>query len=97
MALSEQEQRLLEELERNLYSSGRDRVVRVDPRSFVIDYRALVIGAIVVIAGIIGLVVGAGIQQPLIGLGGFAVMFIGAMVALNAIRSRGGRSAADED
>ncbi len=91
MALSEQEQRLLDELERNLYSNDRDRVVRVDPRAVEINYRSLVIGILVVVLGIIGLIVGAAVQQPIVGVASFAVMFGGAMFGLNAFRPQNSR------
>lgn len=81
MPLSEQEQRLLEEMERSLYSSDADDVTTVGRRGRP-NYTAIVLGVIAGIAGLILLIVGVSLRQPLVGLLGFAVMFGGALLAI---------------
>lgn len=81
MPLSEQEQRLLEEMERSLYSSDGDDVATVGRRGRP-NYTAIVLGVIAGIAGIILLVVAVSVRQPIVGLIGFAVMFGGALLAI---------------
>ena len=85
MPLSEQEQRLLDEMERGLYHSDADDVTTVGPRGRA-NYRAIVIGILAGIAGIVLLVVGVVMRQPLIGLAGFAIMFGGALFAITPPR-----------
>lgn len=80
MALSEEEQRLLDELERGLYQSDVDIVKASTGRSF--DQRRILFGVLIAVLGISLLIVGISIQQPLIGLGGFVIMFVGALYGL---------------
>ena len=86
MPLSEQEQRLLDEMERNLLHNDADVVSASGGHSF--SYRNLVFGALMVVLGLIGLVVGVMLFQSLpivgiiVGVVGFAVMFFGVMVAM---------------
>jgi Protein of unknown function (DUF3040) len=82
MPLSEQEQRLLEEMERNLYQSDADFVATVGPRRGRTNYRGVVVGVLIGIVGIIVLVVGVSIRQPVVGILGFLVMFGGVLVAI---------------
>jgi hypothetical protein len=82
MPLSEQEQRLLDEMERSLYHNDADDVTTVGARRGRPNYTAVVIG---VLAGVIGLgllVVGVTIRQPVVGILGFVIMFAGALVAI---------------
>ncbi|MDJ0334983.1 DUF3040 domain-containing protein [Salinibacterium sp. G-O1] len=80
MPLSEQEQRLLEEMERSLYQNDADFVATVNPNRGRTNYRILVIGVLVGVAGIATLVAGVIVNQPLIGILGFAVMFAGVLL-----------------
>lgn len=80
--LSEQEQRLLEEMERSLYHNDSDFVATVGDRSLRPDYRMIVIGILVGLVGIVGVIVGVATHVPLIGIVGFVVMFFGALLAL---------------
>ncbi|MGV8897334.1 MAG: DUF3040 domain-containing protein [Rhodoglobus sp.] len=80
MPLSEQEQRLLEEMERSLYQNDADFVATVNPNRGKTNYRILVIGVLVGVAGIATLVAGVIVNQPLIGILGFAVMFAGVLL-----------------
>lgn len=82
MALSEEEQRLLDEMERNLYQNDVDYVA-TSGGARVLDYRRLVLGIFIAIAGIVVLFLGILFQQPLIGVAGFAVMFVGVLVAFS--------------
>jgi len=81
MPLSEQEQRLLEEMERSLYQNDADFVATVSQRRGRPNYTLVVVGALLALAGIATLVVGVVVRQPLVGVLGFAVMFGGAWLA----------------
>ena len=80
MPLSEHEQRLLDEMERNLY--GRDADV-VSPRGAGIrpNYRALTLGIVLAAAGIGVMVAAVMMQFILLGVVGFVVTFVGALIA----------------
>ena len=90
MPLSEQEQRLLDEMERNLYQNDADFVATVGARRGRPNYRGIVIGAVLVVAGIVTLLVGVGMRLPVVGVIGFAVMFGGVLVAITPSRSSKG-------
>lgn len=79
MPLSEQEQRLLDEMERSLYHHDADDVAKVGARGRA-TYTAI---ALAILAGVVGvalLIVGVVVRQPLVGVLGFAVMFLGALL-----------------
>ncbi|MGO3146900.1 MAG: DUF3040 domain-containing protein [Leucobacter sp.] len=80
MALSEHEQRLLDDMERRLYQSEADLLPAASggPRRF--NYRSLVLGTLLALAGIGLLIAGAGIQQLWLGLIGFVAMLGGVLV-----------------
>lgn len=79
MALSEEEQRLLDELERGLYQNDVDIVSTSGGRSF--DPKRILFGILIAVIGVIALLVGIIMHQPIIGLVGFAIMFGGALFA----------------
>jgi hypothetical protein len=81
MPLSEQEQRLLDEMERSLYHSDADDVTTVGRRGRA-NYTAIVIGVLAGVVGVVLLVVGVVTRLPLVGVLGFAVMFAGALFAI---------------
>lgn len=81
MALSEREQRLLEEMERNLYNNEADVVTTLGVRR-VPNYRAIAIGAIIAVLGLATMVVGVSLDVTILGIVGFAVLFTGVMVAV---------------
>jgi hypothetical protein len=81
MALSEREQRLLEEMERNLYDNEADVVTTLGVRP-VPNIRAIVIGAVVAIVGVITMITGVSQDITVLGILGFAVLFSGVMVAV---------------
>jgi len=87
MPLSEQEQRLLDEMERNLYQNDADFVATVGARRGRPNYRGIVLGVIVVVLGIAALIVGVALQLPPVGVIGFIVMFAGVLVAITPSRS----------
>jgi Protein of unknown function (DUF3040) len=90
MPLSEQEQRLLDEMERSLYHNDADFVATMGARSGGRpNYTSLVVGILIAVLGIATLVTGVIVQQPLVGVLGFAIMFAGVLTAITPRRSRG--------
>lgn len=89
MPLSEHEQRLLEEMERNLYHNDADFVATVGNRRGKPNYTLIVVGILVAVLGVGIIVTGVILRQPLIGIAGFIVMFGGALLAISPPR-RGG-------
>lgn len=86
MPLSEQEQRLLEEMERSLYQNDADFVATVNPNRGKPNYTVLVVGVLIAVLGVATLVSGVIIRQPLVGVLGFAVMFVGVLLAVSPPR-----------
>ena len=82
MPLSEQEQRLLEEMERGLYQNDADFVATVGQRRGKPNYTVVVVGALLAVLGIATLLVGVVIHQPLVGVLGFIIMFGGVLLAI---------------
>lgn len=80
MALSEHEQRLLDEMERRLYQSEADLLPASSGVPRKLNYRSLVLGTLLALAGIGLLVGGAAVQQLWLGLIGFAGMLGGVLV-----------------
>ncbi|MGW9629967.1 DUF3040 domain-containing protein [Agromyces sp. NPDC055520] len=94
MPLSEQEQRLLEEMERNLYRNDADFVQAVGGvRGRRPNYRAIVLGVLLAVAGVGALIAGVASQLLAIGIIGFALMFAGVLVAITPSK-RGAAAAA---
>lgn len=85
MPLSEQEQRLLDEMERHLMQHDADVVHASGGRS--LSYRNLVIGAIIALAGLAAIIAGVTVWQSIVALGivlgviGFAAMLGGVILA----------------
>lgn len=86
MPLSEQEQRLLDEMERHLLRNDAD-VVSADREGRAISYRNVTLGAILVLVGIGALVAGVATQLILVGIVGFVAMLGGVVLALTPTRS----------
>lgn len=82
MPLSEQEQRLLEEMERSLYQNDSDFVARVTRRQGRPSYTSITLGVLGALAGVAVVIVGLVLRQPLIGILGFVVMLAGVLFAL---------------
>ena len=85
MPLSEQEQRLLDEMERHLMRNDADVVsAPTDGRS--LSYRNIVYGTILVLAGLGALIVGVSTQLIVVGVIGFVVMLGGVVLAVTPTR-----------
>ena len=82
MPLSEHEQRLLEEMERNLYQNDADFVATVSGRRGKPNYRLVVVGALLAVAGVAALVAGVIVRQPIIGVVGFGLMLGGVLMVI---------------
>ncbi len=82
MPLSEQEQRLLDEMERNLYHSDADDVTTVGARRGRANGTAIALAALGFVVGIGLLLTGVIIRQPLVGVLGFAAMLAGAVLVI---------------
>ena len=89
MPLSEHEQRLLEEMERNLYHNDADFVATVGNRRGKPNYTLIVVGILVAILGVGVVVAGVIFRQPIIGIIGFIVMFGGVLLAIAPPRHSG--------
>ncbi|WP_019179371.1 DUF3040 domain-containing protein [Microbacterium yannicii] len=88
MPLSEQEQRLLDEMERHLMRNDADVVSAPrDGRS--LSYRNIVYGTILVLLGLGGLVVGVSIPLVVVGVVGFVIMLGGVLLAVTPGRGPG--------
>ena len=86
MPLSEQEQRLLDEMERNLYQNDADFVATVGAGRGRTNYRGIILGAVLVLVGVVTLLIGVGSRLPIVGVLGFLVMFGGVFLALTPAR-----------
>jgi hypothetical protein len=87
MPLSEQEQRLLDEMERNLYQNDADFVATVSGARGRANYRGIILGAVLVVAGIGVLLLGVATSLLVVGVLGFVIMFAGVILALTPTRS----------
>ena len=85
MPLSEQEQRLLEEMERSLYQNDADFVAPVGRGRT--NFTFVAVGVLVAVVGIAVLVTGVVVRQPLAGILGFVVMFGGVLLAATPRKS----------
>ncbi len=82
MPLSEQEQRLLDVMERTRYHNDADDGCTGGARRGRPDYTAVALGILAGAIGLVQLVVGVIIRQPIVGILGFVLMFAGALVAI---------------
>ncbi|MGC5169655.1 DUF3040 domain-containing protein [Micromonospora sp. DT81.3] len=85
MPLSEQEQRLLDEMERHLLRNDAD-VVSAPTGARSLSYRNIVYGTILVLAGLGALVVGVSTQLIWVGVVGFVLMLGGVILAVTPMR-----------
>ncbi len=95
MPLSEHEQRLLEEMERSLYHNDADFVATVGTHGGRRNYRTIVIGLLIALLGVAGIIAGVALRQPVIGVVGFVVMFVGVLLAFSRPRQAEGAPAPD--
>ncbi len=84
MPLSEQEQRLLDEMERHLLNKDADVVAPREGQS--LSYRNLVYGAVIVLVGLGALLVGLSTGIIAVGVVAFVVMLGGIVLALTPAR-----------
>lgn len=96
MPLSEQEQRLLDEMERHLLHNDAD-IVSAPSADRALSYRNLVYGAVLLLVGIGALVAGVALGSELgpvvsiiVGVVGFAAMLSGVILAATPVRRTGG-------
>jgi hypothetical protein len=82
MPLSEQEQKLLDEMERSLYHNDADFVSAVGTGRGRLNYGALVLGIVLAVVGLAVVIIGVSSHLVIVGIVGFAVMFTGVLVAL---------------
>ncbi|HEX5859130.1 MAG TPA: DUF3040 domain-containing protein [Microbacterium sp.] len=85
MPLSEQEQRLLDEMERHLLRNDAD-VVSAPNGARSLSYRNVVYGTILVLVGLGALVVGVSTQLIWVGVVGFVLMLGGVILAVTPMR-----------
>ncbi len=90
MPLSEQEQRLLEEMERSLYNNDSDFVTTMGSSRGRPSYVMVILGIVAALVGIGVIVAGVAFRQPLIGVAGFVVLLAGALFAIAPPRRRHG-------
>lgn len=81
MPLSEQEQRLLDEMERHLMNNDAD-VVSAPREGQGLSYRNIVLGAVLVLAGIAALIVGVANGLVIVGVLAFVAMVVGVVLAV---------------
>ncbi|PZU48280.1 MAG: DUF3040 domain-containing protein [Microbacterium sp.] len=86
MPLSEQEQRLLDEMERHLMNKDAD-VVSASRDGQTLSYRNIVYGTILVLLGIGGLLVGVSTGLIIVGVLAFVVMVAGVVFAVTPART----------
>jgi hypothetical protein len=86
MPLSEQEQRLLEEMERSLYHNDADFVAGASGRHGRPTYTRIVTGVLIGVVGVATLIAGVGVRLPIVGVLGFILMFAGVLIALTPPR-----------
>lgn len=77
MALSEREQKLLEEMERGFYLSEADVMSTHSDRPRGVNYRMLAIGILITLLGIGVLIAAVALAFVWLGVIGFAVMIVG--------------------
>jgi hypothetical protein len=71
-------------MERSLYHNDADFVATVGSRHGRPSYRAIVVGILIGLLGIGVIVTGVALRQPIIGVAGFVVMFVGVLMALSS-------------
>jgi hypothetical protein len=89
MPLSDHEQRLLDEMERNLYRGDGRFAASMSGKGKRPAYRSVVLGILTIVLGVAILVTGVFLQLTVVGVIGFAIMFGGVMLAIAPRRGRG--------
>lgn len=93
MPLSEQEQRLLDEMERNLYQHDVDFVATLSGRRGKPNYTWIVLGSLLGVLGVVVVLVGISLQLPIVGFVGFVMLLGGVLLALTRRRQSGAQGA----
>ncbi|MBN9215955.1 MAG: hypothetical protein ABS62_05195 [Microbacterium sp. SCN 70-200] len=93
MPLSEQEQRLLDEMERHLMNKDAD-VVSAPREGQSLSYRNIVYGTVLVLLGIGGLIGGVSSGLIVVGVIAFLVMVAGVVLAVTPAKNAAGRVSA---
>jgi hypothetical protein len=88
MPLSEQEQRLLDEMERHLMHHDAD-VVSAPREGQTLSYRNIVYGTVLVLVGLGGLIAGIATGLIVVGVLAFLVMLGGVILAVTPTRATG--------
>lgn len=88
MPLSEQEQRLLDEMERHLMRNDAD-VVSAPSDGRTLSYRNIVYGTVLVLVGLGGLIIGVSTGLVVVGVLAFIVMLGGVVLAVTPTRGPG--------
>jgi hypothetical protein len=91
MPLSEQEQRLLDEMERHLMRNDAD-VVSAPRDGQSLSYRNIVYGSVLVLVGLAALVVGVSTSLIVVGVIAFLIMVGGVVLAVTPARGAAARS-----
>lgn len=86
MPLSEQEQRLLDEMERHLMGNDAD-VVTTSGGGRALSYRNIVYGTVLVLVGLGALLVGVSVPLVVVGVIGFVVMLGGVVLAVTPTKA----------
>ncbi|HEU0256953.1 MAG TPA: DUF3040 domain-containing protein [Microbacteriaceae bacterium] len=90
MPLSDHEQRLLDEMERNLYRGDGRFAANMSGKGKRPAYRSVVLGVLAIALGVAVLVTGVFLQVTIVGVIGFAIMFGGVMLTIAPGRGRSG-------
>jgi hypothetical protein len=85
MGLSEREQRLLEEMERELIAGDAEFASRLSSTGSSSSSK-LILGVVLLLAGLSLLVFAVMLQVPFFGVAAFAVMFIGLVIASSNLK-----------
>jgi hypothetical protein len=95
--LSDHEQRLLEQMERALYQEDPKFASSLrSGRSGGIDRRKIAVGVAGVVLGLITVVAGVAVSQPIVGIVGFVIMIAGAFWAWLGSRGTAGTGAEEK-
>lgn len=97
MPLSDHEQRLLEQMERALYQEDPKFASSLrSGRSGGMNRRKIAVGVAGVVLGLITVVAGVAVSQPIVGIFGFVIMIAGAFWAWLGSRGTAGNGAEAE-
>ena len=87
MPLSDREQQILEEMEKNLYEEDPSLAGRAPDKAPGSDQRGVKIGAAILVAGVVALIFFFGSQSIFVGVIAFAAMVAGLVILGSSLRS----------